>query len=120
MEVSMLRGRKPLMLTGFCYPKVVETSISFKALVAALWVTYTWSDCDVVELKYFNSNEKRSVPLTCDEHVGMLFSLSAESRFGKIHIDVLQPRNARDKGKGVGNSSASANSERPEIGRAHV
>ena len=101
------------MLTGFCYPKVVETSISFKALVAALRVTYTWSDCDAVELKYFNSNEKRFVPLTCDEHVGMLFSLSAESRFGKIHIDVLQPRNARDKGKGVGNSSASANSERP-------
>ena len=39
--------------------------------------------------------------------------MSAESRFGKIHIDVLQPRNARDKGTDVGNSSASANSERP-------
>ena len=58
MEVSRLRGRKPLLWTAFWYPKVVETSISFKALVAALRVTYTWSECDAVELKYFNSNEK--------------------------------------------------------------
>ena len=83
MEVSMLRGRKLLMLTGFFYPKVVETCMSFKALVAALRVSYTWSDCDTVELKYFNSTEKRFVPLTCDEHVGMLFSLSAESQIGR-------------------------------------
>ena len=42
----------------------------------------------------------------------MLFSLNADSRFGKIHIGVLQARKQRIL-KGVQTSSVSANSERP-------
>ena len=42
----------------------------------------------------------------------MLFTLNAR-RFGKILIEVLQPRNEHDKGKDVQKTSVSANSERP-------
>ena len=68
---------------------------------------------NAVELKYFNNIEQRFLPLTCEEYLGLLFSLNVESRFGKIHIDVLQPRKEREKGKGVQTSFVSANSERP-------
>ena len=111
----MLRGRKPHLMSSFCYPKVVETSISFKALRNALSSPpYGWTDADAVELKYFSSSEQKFVPLTCDEHLELLFATGAESRFGKILVEVLRPRGTdRDKGKGVQKSSASANSERP-------
>ena len=44
----------------------------------------------------------------------MLFTLNAKRRFGKILIEVLQPRNERDKGKDVQKSSVPANSKRPD------
>jgi hypothetical protein len=106
MEVSVQRGRKPHMITGFFYPKVVETSMSFKDLLTALQnSSYGWSPADAVELKFFSSTEQKFLPLTCDEYLGLLFTLNAESRFGKILIEVLQPRNERDKGKVVQKSS---------------
>ena len=39
--------------------------------------------------------------------------MNVERRFGKILIEVLQPRNEHDKGKDVQKTSVSANSERP-------
>ena len=112
METSELRGTKPCVISGFFYPKVVETSVSFRDLHEALYCEYPWSPADAVELRYFDSTEQRFVPLTCDEHLGLLFSLNADSRFGKIHIGVLQARKQRIP-KGVQTSSVSANSERP-------
>ena len=112
METSELRGTKPCVISGFFYPKVVETSVSFRDFREALCCEYPWSPADAVELRYFDSTEQRFVPLTCDEHLGLLFSLNADSRFGKIHIGVLQARKQRIP-KGVQTSSVSANSERP-------
>ena len=96
------------------YPKVVETSVSFTDFCEALCCEYPWSPADAVELRYFDSTKQRFLPLTCDEHLGLLFSLNAESRFGKIHIGVLQAHKQRiPKGKGVQTSSVSPSSERP-------
>ena len=47
---------------------------------------------DAVELKYFSSTEQKFIPLTCDEHLGLLFSLNVERRFGKIHIDTTRKK----------------------------
>ena len=80
-----------------------------------LSLSYPWSDADVVELSYFSSTEQRFLTLTCDEHLGLLFSLNASSRFGKLHIDVLQPRAELVKGMGVGQSSVSAKSQHPAL-----
>ena len=113
METSELRGTKSHLLGGFYYPKVVETSICFNAFREALCSQYPWSNADAVELQYFNSSEQRFLPLTCDENLRLLFTLNADSRFGKIRIDVLQPCKARVKGKRVQESSVSANSQRP-------
>ena len=113
METSVLRGTKPHMISTFFYPKVVETSISFNDLRAQLRNTYPWSDADAVELNYFNSDEQRFLPLTCDDHMALLFTGIAGSRFGKLQIDVLQPRAERVKGKGDQTSSVSANSQHP-------
>ena len=114
METSILRGTKSQLLTTFFYPKVVETSNSLKDFRDALRASYPWSDADAVELSYFNSTEQTFVPLTCDEHLRLLFTLNAGSRFGKVGIDVLQPRAERvDKGKGVRTSSVSANIQHP-------
>ena len=70
METSVLRGTKPHNVGGFYYPKVVETSISFKDLRDALRSQYPWSDADAVHLYYFSSTEQKFLPLTCDEHLG--------------------------------------------------
>ena len=115
MEISEIRGTKAHHLSGFYFPKVVETIVCFKAFRDGLRDSlYGWSDADAVELQYFNNNEQRFLPLTCDEHLGLLFTLNAESRFGKILIDVIQPHKARDSGKGgKGASSATANSQQP-------
>lgn len=113
MESSILRGTKARLLSGFCYPKVVETSISFKDFVNSLCVDYPWSHGNVVYIKYFNSSEEIFVPLTCDEHLGYLFGLNAGTSFGTIHIEVLQPPKECEKGKGVHISNNSANSECP-------
>ena len=112
METSELPGTKPYAISGFFYPKVVETTVSFRDFREALCCEYPWSPADAVELRYFDSTEQRFLPLTCDEHLGLLFSLNADSRFGKIHIGVLQARKQRIP-KGVQTSSVSANSERP-------
>ena len=118
MEVSVLRGRKPHMITLFFYPKVVETSMLFKDLLAALQnSSYGWSPTDVVELKIFSSTEQKFLPLTCDEHLGLLFTLNVERRFGKILIEVLQPRNEHDKGKVVQKSSVSASAPALLVGQ---
>ncbi|KAE8818050.1 hypothetical protein D1007_04151 [Hordeum vulgare] len=113
METSVLRGTKPHLISSFFYPKVVETSISFKDLQVELINTYPWSDADAVELNYFSSDEKRFLPLTCDDHMPLLFAGIAGCRFGKLQIDVLQPRVERVKGKGVQTSSVCANSQHP-------
>ena len=112
METSELHGTKPCLISGFFYPKVVETRVSFTDFREALYCEYPWSPADVVELRYFDSTEQKFVPLTCDEHLGLLFSLNVDSRFGKIHIGVLQARKQRIP-KGVHTSFVSANSERP-------
>ena len=72
METSVLRGTKPHLISSFFYPKVVETSISFKDLRAELQNTYPSSDADVVELSYFRSDKQRFLPLTCDDHMPLL------------------------------------------------
>lgn len=115
MQTSVLRGTKTHVNPPFFYPKVVETSISFKDFRAELRNTYPWSDADAVELSYFNSDEQKFMPLTCDEHMGLLFTLNAGSRFGKVQIVVLQlqPGAQRVKGKGVQTSSVSANRQHP-------
>jgi hypothetical protein len=92
METSVLCGTKPCVISSFFYPKVVETSICFKDFRDVLCNTYPWSDADAVELSYFNSDKQRFLPLTCDEHMGLLFTLNAGRRFGKLQIDVVQPR----------------------------
>ncbi|KAE8802250.1 Transposon protein, putative, Mutator sub-class [Hordeum vulgare] len=71
------------------------------------------SDADAVELNYFSSDEQRFLPLTCDDHMPLLFAGIVGCRFGKLQIDVLQPRAERVKGKGVQTSSACANSQHP-------
>ena len=109
----MLHGTKSHLISSFFYPKVVETSISFKDLRAELRNTYPWSDADAVELNYFSSDEQRFLPLTCDDHMPLLFAGIAGCRFGKLQIDVLQPRAERAKGKGVQTSSVCANSQHP-------
>ncbi|KAE8775481.1 40S ribosomal protein S5-1 [Hordeum vulgare] len=91
---------------------LVETTVSFKDFREALCCEYPWSPGDVVELRYFDSTEQRFVPLTCDEHLGLLFSLNADIRFYKIHISVLQACKQRIP-KGIQISYVSANSERP-------
>jgi hypothetical protein len=116
METSILRGTKAYHLSGFCYPKVVETIISFKDLCKSLCSDYPLSQADDVELKYFDSSEQKFVPLTCDEHVEILFAMNAPSRFRKIQIDVLQPPKNLEKGKGAAPDN-SANSERPRTPR---
>ena len=89
METSDLRGTKPCLISGVFYPKVVETSVSFTDFREALCCEYPWSPADAVELRYFDSTEQRFVPITCDEHLGLLFSLNANNHFGKILIGVL-------------------------------
>jgi hypothetical protein len=79
METSLLCGTKPRVISSFFYPKVVETSICYKYFRDVLRKTYHWSDADAVELIYFNIDEQRFLPLTCDEHMGLLFTLNAGS-----------------------------------------
>jgi hypothetical protein len=91
METSVLCGTKMRVISSFFYPKVVETNLCFKGFREVLYNTYPSSDADAVELSYFNSDEQRCLPLTCDEHMGLHFTLNASSRFGKLQIDVVQP-----------------------------
>ncbi|KAM0889346.1 hypothetical protein ACQ4PT_027760 [Festuca glaucescens] len=74
-------------------------------LQECLCAQYPWSPVDSVDMQYFNISEQRLLPLTCDELLETFFALNAGSRFGKIHIDVLQPHKAGNKGKSVKASS---------------
>jgi hypothetical protein len=77
-------------MSPFSYQKVVEMSMNFKDFRAELRNTFPWSDADVVELKYFNSDEKIFLPLTCNEHMRLLFNQTIGSRLGNVQIEVLQ------------------------------
>ena len=79
METSKLRGTKPCIISGVFYLKVVETSVLFTDFHEALCSEYPWSHADAVELRYFDSTEQRFVPLSCDEHLGLLFTLNADT-----------------------------------------
>jgi hypothetical protein len=103
---------------------VVATSIALKYMKENSYSKYPWSPGDSVDLQYFNNSEHIFLPLTYDEHLRMIFSLNAASRFGQIRIHV-QPK-VVNKGKRVkaspggqaspgGHSSCvSANSVRPD------
>ncbi|KAK1694362.1 hypothetical protein QYE76_011059 [Lolium multiflorum] len=86
---------------GFYFPAVVATTISLRDLKANIFNKYAWSPRDAVHFEYFNSTERRFVPLISDDDLGILFALNASCRFGKIRIHV-------DRGQassGVGASS---------------
>ncbi|KAK1653267.1 hypothetical protein QYE76_071072 [Lolium multiflorum] len=86
---------------GFNFPAVVATTISLTDFKANIYDKYTWSSLDAVHFEYFNSTERRFVPLISDDDLGILFALNASCRFGKIRIHV-------DRGQassGVGASS---------------
>ncbi|KAK1629171.1 hypothetical protein QYE76_003486 [Lolium multiflorum] len=86
---------------GFNFPAVVATTISLRDLKANICDKYPWSPRDAVHSEYFNSTERRFVPLISDDDLGILFALNASCRFGKIRIHV-------DRGQassGVGASS---------------
>lgn len=102
METRILHGTKAHLLSKFCYPKVVETSTSFDDFWNSPYSAYPWSQEDAVDFRYFNTTEQRIEPLTCDEHLGVLFGLNTVSRFGKIQVDVLQPRREWQKQSGDG------------------
>ena len=57
METSELRGTKPCLISGFFYPKVVETSVLCIDFREALCCEYPWSPDNAVELRYFDSTE---------------------------------------------------------------
>ena len=73
MGTSVLSSTKLHFLSLFCYPVVIETNICFRDFLSTLRSAYPWSDADAVELSHFSSTEQRFLPLTCDEHLGLLF-----------------------------------------------
>ncbi|KAK1599267.1 hypothetical protein QYE76_008186, partial [Lolium multiflorum] len=100
LDSSFTRDSKRQM-NGFYFPAVVATTISLRDLKANICDKYPWSPRDAVHFEYFNSTERRFVPLISDDDLGILFALNASCRFGKIRIHV-------DRGQassGVGASS---------------
>ncbi|KAK1617251.1 hypothetical protein QYE76_022768 [Lolium multiflorum] len=100
LDSSFTRDSKRQM-NGFYFPAVVATTISLRDLKANICDKYSWSPRDAVHSEYFNSTERRFVPLISDDDLGILFALNASCRFGKIRIHV-------DRGQassGVGASS---------------
>ncbi|KAK1646498.1 hypothetical protein QYE76_064303 [Lolium multiflorum] len=88
-------------MNGFYFPAVVATTISLRDLKANIFDKYSWSSLDAVHFEYFNSTERRLVPLISDDDLGILFALNASCHFGKIRVHV-------DRGQassGVGASS---------------
>ena len=57
IEVSVLRSRKLHMITGFFYPKVVETSMSFKDLFAALKISSSGCGAKMITLHALGTEE---------------------------------------------------------------
>ncbi|KAK1645376.1 hypothetical protein QYE76_063181 [Lolium multiflorum] len=100
LDSSFTRDSKRLM-NGFYFPAVVATTISLRDLKANIFDKYSWSSLDAVHFEYFNSTERRLVPLISDDDLGILFALNASCHFGKIRVHV-------DRGQassGVGASS---------------
>ncbi|KAK1616857.1 hypothetical protein QYE76_022374 [Lolium multiflorum] len=88
-------------MNGFYFPAVVATTISLRDLKSNIFDKYSWSSRDAVHFEYFNSTERRLVPLISDDDLGILFALNASCHFGKIRVHV-------DRGQassGVGASS---------------
>ncbi|KAM0823620.1 hypothetical protein ACQ4PT_070757 [Festuca glaucescens] len=104
---------------GFYFPAVVATTISLRDLKANIYDKYTWSSRDAVHFEYFNSTERRFVPLISDDDLGILFALNASCRFGKIRIHVDRGQASSGAGASSGGrasclstAAASANSVR--------
>ncbi|KAK1617284.1 hypothetical protein QYE76_022801, partial [Lolium multiflorum] len=100
LDSSFTRDSKRQM-NGFYFPAVVATTISLRDLKANIFDKYSWSPRDAVHFEYFNSTERRLVPLISDDDLGILFALNASCHFGKIRVHV-------DRGQassGVGASS---------------
>lgn len=100
LDSSFTRDSKREM-NGFYFPAVVATTISLRDLKANIFDKYSWSPRDAVHFEYFNSTERRFVPLISDDDLGILFALNASCHFGKIRVHV-------DRGQassGVGASS---------------
>ena len=74
---------------------MVETTFTFSQLKEKLCSEYPWSLADTVDMKYFNFGEERYLPLMSDLDLGMLFSLNAAARFGRIRI---RERGLRQRG----------------------
>ncbi|KAK1626639.1 hypothetical protein QYE76_000954 [Lolium multiflorum] len=104
---------------GFNFPAVVATTISLRDLKANICDKYPWSPRDAVHSEYFNSTERRFVPLISDDDLGILFALNASCRFGKIRIHVDRGQTSSGVGASSGGrasclstAAASANSVR--------
>jgi hypothetical protein len=54
---------------------VVATTISLRDFKANIYDKYTWSSFDAVHFEYFNSPERRFVPLISKDDLGILFLL---------------------------------------------
>ncbi|KAK1631792.1 hypothetical protein QYE76_006107 [Lolium multiflorum] len=65
---------------GFYFPAVVATTISLRDFKANIYDKYTWSSFDAVHFEYFNSPERRFVPLISEDDLGILFALNASCR----------------------------------------
>ncbi|KAK1650418.1 hypothetical protein QYE76_068223 [Lolium multiflorum] len=104
---------------GFNFPAVVATTISLRDLKANICDKYPWSPREAVHSEYFNSTERRFVPLISDDDLGILFALNASCRFGKIRIHVDRGQTSSGVGASSGGrasclstAAASANSVR--------
>ncbi|KAK1699320.1 hypothetical protein QYE76_016017 [Lolium multiflorum] len=86
---------------GFYFPAVVATTISLRNLKANIYAQYSWSSHDAVHFEYLHNKEGRFVPLISDDDLGILFSLNASCRFGKIGIHVDRGRASSLSGAGA-------------------
>ncbi|KAK1561482.1 hypothetical protein QYE76_018829 [Lolium multiflorum] len=118
LDSSFTRDSKRQM-NGFYFPAVVATTISLRDLKANICDKYPWSPRDAVHFEYFNSTERRFVPLISDDDLGILFALNASCRFGKIRIHVDRGQASSGAGASSGGrasclstAAASANSVR--------
>ncbi|KAK1556126.1 hypothetical protein QYE76_007640 [Lolium multiflorum] len=118
LDSSFTRDSKRQM-NGFYFPAVVATTISLRDLKANIFDKYPWSPRDAVHFEYFNSTERRLVPLISDDDLGILFALNASCHFGKIRVHVDRGQTSSGVGASSGGrasclstAAASANSVR--------
>ncbi|KAK1668057.1 hypothetical protein QYE76_056216 [Lolium multiflorum] len=104
---------------GFNFPAVIATTILLRNLKANICDKYPRSPREAVHFEYFNSTERRFVPLISDDDLGILFALNASCRFGKIRIHVDRGQTSSGVGASSGGrasclstAAASANSVR--------